>query len=554
MRKIFLPIILTFIFVINLLAGTLSDIKTFESGLFPRGIIIADINSDGENDVIVANFGEDTLIGQENDKNPTSSISIFKGINLTKENLSAGNSPRGLGSGDANGDNLTDFAVSNYADGTLSVFIQNEKNKLYANTISVGNHPVGVDINEGLVAVAVYSENKVVIFSNNLKDRADIGLPGNPTDVVIGKINDKKVIVSANYAAGNISIITEEGGVFNKIKDIKVGGGVCKVEIADVTGDKVNDIVTANFYDNTVSVVEFKNNEFTEPITYKLAGLRPNGMATGDVNGDGLLDVVTANRDSDTIDILLQKDGKLILAKSISVTEDENKTYGPVEVAIGDINGDGKNDIAFTHMRSNTLRIIYQEKPGSPEITSLTHPDENTWYTDNSPVLKIKAQDDLNGIAGFYYVVSKENNFSLKNATFTTSEEVKLNNLETGTWYFIAVTKDNIGALSNTAVFKLNIIEEMSDVNTYNFPNPCSDSTTIRFPLITKEEVKIIIYDINGKIIWTKTINQADAQIGVNYIVWNLVNDSGQVVSNGTYICKIITKNKVITKKIAVVK
>ena len=66
----------------------------------------------------------------------------------------------------------------------------------------------------------------------------------------------------------------------------------------------------------------------------------------------------------DTIDILLQKDGKLSLAKSIVVTEekDANKNplmYGPVEIAIGDVNSDGMNDIAFTHMRSNTLRVLW---------------------------------------------------------------------------------------------------------------------------------------------------------------------------------------------------
>ncbi len=554
MKKLFYLAILTLLLTINFFAGTLSDIKTLESGSYPRGIAIADINSDGKNDILVANFGEDTLIGQENDIIPTSSISIFKGINLTKENLYAGNSPRGLAIGDINGDKITDFVVSNYADGTISIFIQTGKTIELTDTINVGRHPVGVAIDDGLIAVAVYSDSKLVILRDNLKEKTEISLPGNPTDVIIGKINNQRFIISANYSSGNISVIAEEKNGFSKIKDINVGGGVCKVEIADVTGDKVNDIITSNFYDNTVSVIEFKNNDFTEPVNYKLSGQRPNGMAIGDVNGDGLIDVVTANRDSDTIDILLQKQGKLILTKSILVTNDENKTYGPVEIAIGDVNGDGKNDIVFTHMRSNSLKIVYYEKPAAPKVSSITHPDENLWYADNSPVLKIQAKEDLSGISGFYYVATKDNVFDLSKATFITENEVKLTNLESGTYYFIAVAKDNNGVLSDKAVFKINITEEMNENNTYNFPNPCSDSTTIRFPLTEKTEVKIIIYDINGKTVWSKTLNEAEVITGVNYVVWNLTNDAGLAISNGTYICKVITKDKVVTKKIAVVK
>lgn len=555
MKRLISVLTLILCLLLNLNASTLSGIKSFDSGAYPRGIIIDDINSDGKSDVIVANFGEDTLIGQENDINPTSSISIFSGVNLIKETIFAGNSPRGLASGDINGDSITDFVVSNYADGTISVFIQKGKSLVLSDTIAVGKHPVGVAVYEGDVAVAVYSDSKLVVLKNNLKDKIEIPLPGNPTDVIMGKINNQKIIVSANYSAGSISVIAEgKVGILEKIKDINVGGGVCKVEIADVTGDKVNDIVTSNFYDNTISVIEYKSGNFTEPVNYKLEGQRPNGMAVGDVNGDGLCDVVTANRDSDSIDILIQKQGKLVLVKSIKATDDENKAYGPVEISIGDVNGDGKNDIVFTHMRSNTIKVIYQEKPGLPKITSLTHPDENQWYANNSPIINLKAEDDLTGIDGFYYSVSKNNLFDINKAKYTNETEIKLENLETGTYYFVAVAKDGAGNLSEKAIFKLNITEEMNETNTYNYPNPCSDSTVIRFPLTQSQEVRIIISDINGKVIWNKLLSEAEVIVGVNYVTWNVVNDAGISVANGVYICKVITKDKVITKKIVVMK
>jgi hypothetical protein len=471
MKKTLFLMLVSFVISSAVSANTLSAINTYDSGLYPRGIVIADINGDGKNEVLVANFGEDTLIGQGSDVTPTSSISIFR--NGMKDVIAAGNTPRGLAAGDFNNDKITDFAVSNYEDGTVMLFQGNN-----SETVEVGKYPVGIAIgsidNEGVkkddIAVAVYADSKVSVLVRDSKgaiEKIDIAVPGNPTDVAIGRLNNERVILSANYSAATISVIKKQDGVITKTADIPAGSGVCKVKIADVTGDGNEDIVAANFHDNTVSVIEFKNGIAQEQTVYKLNGLRPNGIAVGDINGDGLLDVVTANRDSDTIDILIQKDGKLELSQSISVTEDENKTYGPVEVAIGDVNADGLPDIAFTHMRTGTLKVIYQEKE-----------------KEEQPVL----------------------------------------------------------------------IPEMNKATVFNYPNPAKTQTTFRFPLQEKQEVKIAVMDIKGNLVWSRTISEAEAVKGINYITWNLVNDIGQGVSNGVYILKVITKEKVISKNIAIVK
>jgi hypothetical protein len=453
--------------------NTLSDIESLTAGAFPRGIAIADINGSGANSLIVANFGAGTLIGQDNTKDPDSSIMVLSGGR--RSDLKSGKSPRGLATGDLDGDKIPDIVASNYGDGTVSIITAKGTQTA---TVHVGSHPVGVAIGDldgdkkNEIAVAVYSDNKVAILhkdSAGAWQETDVPVAGSPTDVAIGEVGGEMMIVSANYTTADVSIIKYNGSTYAKTADLKTGGGPCKVVIADVTGDRANDIVVSNFYDNTISVITQRGTgAFNDQVVYKLNGLHPNGMAVGDINGDGLNDVVTADRDSDTIDILTQKDGVLNLTLSLTVTGDEKKDFGPVEVAIGDLDGDGRNDIAFTHMRSNTVRVLYQKGTGPG----------------GAPVLG----------------------------------------------------------------------EEISASNVYNYPNPCTDRTTIRYSLAQPCDIKINISDASGKPVWHAVIPASETRVGVNTMDWAAVNDSGVSVANGVYLLKVISGKKVISKKIAVVK
>ncbi len=93
--------------------------------------------------------------------------------------------------------------------------------------------------------------------------------------------------------------------------------------------------------------------------------------------------------------------------------------------------------------------------------------------------------------------------------------------------------------------------EELSYRNTYNYPNPCADKTTIRFSVNEPQDISVIIYNTKGKEIWR---NDMLARQGINRVFWDIKNKSGLKVANGIYILKIISKDKTITKKIAVIK
>jgi len=129
-------------------------------------------------------------------------------------------------------------------------------------------------------------------------------------------------------------------------------------------------------------------------------------------------------------------------------------------------------------------------------------------------------------------------------------------------WYYPGCTNSGTGngpqvlsaSLKKPIATPTPVIEDFNSTNVYNYPNPTKSSTIIRFPLKTQQDVKIIIYDIQGRIVWTKKLNVSETSIGINTITWNVRNDMDVEVANGVYLLKILAENKVITKIIAIIK
>jgi hypothetical protein len=95
------------------------------------------------------------------------------------------------------------------------------------------------------------------------------------------------------------------------------------------------------------------------------------------------------------------------------------------------------------------------------------------------------------------------------------------------------------------------VADSISAANTYNFPNPASSMTTIRFSMNEPERAQVYIYSMGGKMVWQAVVDSVE---GVNALDWDLKNQTGNPVANGVYLFKVITKNKIITKKMAVIK
>jgi hypothetical protein len=85
-----------------------------------------------------------------------------------------------------------------------------------------------------------------------------------------------------------------------------------------------------------------------------------------------------------------------------------------------------------------------------------------------------------------------------------------------------------------------------------NYPNPFNPTTTISFGLPVRSNTTLKIYDLLGREV--VTLFEGELNEGRHSIIWNGENHYGEKVSSGTYIYRIVTGEKIFTKKMMLLK
>src|SRR5207237_1346847 len=125
------------------------------------------------------------------------------------------------------------------------------------------------------------------------------------------------------------------------------GTGPLSVAVGDLNGDGRLDLAAANFTSSNVSVLLGNGAGGFAPAggsPFAGGGTGPMSVAVGDLNGDGRLDLATANQTSANVSVLLRNGAGRFAAAAGSPFATGGS--GPRSVAVGDLNGDGKQDLA----------------------------------------------------------------------------------------------------------------------------------------------------------------------------------------------------------------
>ncbi len=96
--------------------------------------------------------------------------------------------------------------------------------------------------------------------------------------------------------------------------------------------------------------------------------------------------------------------------------------------------------------------------------------------------------------------------------------------------------------LSDLSIFKLD----------QNVPNPFSSNTTISYSLSIKANVKLSIYNINGKLV--RTLQNGIQEDGNYSFTWNGTNDDGDILDSGIYFYTLSSEKFIETQKLLMIK
>jgi uncharacterized protein (TIGR03437 family) len=283
--------------------------------------------------------------------------------------------PFGLAVGDFNEDGVLDLVVANFGLNTVGVMLGNGDGTFKAAAdfqvaSALGSFPSGTlvsDFNgDGHLDIAVVnastSVNTVAILLGNgdgtFKPVASYPVPGNPHSLALCDFNEDGVgdLVTDNFGFSSISVlIGKPDGTLQDADNIMVGVNPLGLTCGDLDGDGHADIAVLNGAGLNV-LLGNGDGTFKPLINYPNA--KGNSVAIGDFNRDGLADTVVLGA-SGAIVMLGKSDGTLQAGVTYPVGG------GPFQVIVGDFNGDGLEDLAVSNTSDNTVSVLLGKGDGT---------------------------------------------------------------------------------------------------------------------------------------------------------------------------------------------
>ena len=311
---------------VSLAAGTAGAFAARTSYSTPGAcihVIVADVNADGRPDLITVHPSNNS-VGVRFAAGPTGSFSP------TRTDYGAGFRPVRVAVADVNADGRPDL-------------------------LTLSNSAVAVHLAAGVAGTFA--------FPGASYATQGYATMGETFGLIVADVNadGRPDLVTTDAVGGNVGVrladATAPGAFVASRTDYAAGRFPLAVAVVDVNADGRPDLVTTNYYDSNVSV-RLANaavpGTFAATRTDYLTRPGPRTVAMTDVNADGRPDLVTVQENDNTVGVRLAAGP----AGSFSPLRTDYATdLTPFDVAVVDVNADGRPDLVTVHKGGNTVGI-----------------------------------------------------------------------------------------------------------------------------------------------------------------------------------------------------
>ena len=276
--------------------------------------------------------------------------------------FAVGRGPAAVAVGDFNGDGRPDVATANAKGDAVSVLLGNGRGGFSSKTrFATGRGPESVavgdfngDGKQDLVTANGRAGTVSVLLGlgrGGFAAKADFGAGPMPVAVAVGDFNgDHKqdlVATDLDWEAGGASVLLGDGsGGFAPRIEVATGPADYDIAVGEFNGDGNADLATVvtDDFDGLAGVLLGDGTGHFSAMSSSSQYLEPVAIAVGDFNGDGRQDLVTAQR--------LEGRGEIGLLLGDGAGVFHGAAEGGMQisrevfcVAFGDLNGDGKQDV-----------------------------------------------------------------------------------------------------------------------------------------------------------------------------------------------------------------
>ena len=355
----------------------------------PYSVAAADLDGDGDQDLVSANlFGDTLTVFFQGSPGSFASAPLVLGGPATT------NGPISVMVADLDGDGDQDLVSANREGDNLTVFFQGSPGSFAAAPLVLGGFTItdaprsvaaadlDGDGDQDLVSANEFGDTLTVFFQGSpgsfgaaplvLGGSATTNLPVSVSAADLDGDGDQD-LVSANRNGNNLTVFFQGSpGSFAAAPLVLGGSAITRrpvfVAAADLDGDGDQDLVSANEFGDTLPVF-FQGSPGSFAVAPVVLGgpaitNGPRSVAAADLDGDGDQDLVSANAEGSTLTVFFQGSPGSFAAAPL-VLGGPAITNFPSSVAAADLDGDGDQDLVSANENGSNLTVFFQGSPGS---------------------------------------------------------------------------------------------------------------------------------------------------------------------------------------------